>query len=313
MGSKHHHDREARLWDEFEGSEAGSKAEALLHLGVFYFKHEDLERAAVLLEEAIALFVQYTATTSDQDLLVALSCLGSTYEGLDRYQDAADKFLQARELALVLKDKTVSLMTHNHARMLFELGHFDLAAAMHAEVLTFYPPGTDTYEIGVDLANIALCNMRLGNTETAIDLYQQAQAQFIKCDKPNFAARCDQELVSLYVGSSQPESALSAAKRLLAFADFSGDDEMKQDANRQMAKALTELSHIDLAQEHLMTARNLLLGASQPDWAAVVEVDQLMASNFEQLGDATNANLIRERLQNITYYINSEDKDLSKQ
>lgn len=145
--------------------------------------------------------------------------------------------------------------------------------------------------------NIGMCYGKLCEDIQAVLMFTEAREHFVKHKNARWVAMCDEDISTHLSHLGQYEDAQVHAFRALNFAELMDVAERRYFSNIAMAEALEGLGEYQAAQSHYQVARELITSDNNPDWEALIQIDEAIANTFDAMDQAEMATEIRARLE----------------
>ena len=222
------------------------------------------------------------------------------FENINRLEDAAQTHEEIAKLKFLDSDAEGQAEELRSAgRAWYKIDQWQKCLDSHKAAREIIDPSITTQTMGVDLLNIGMAQIKLGNYAEALENCLRARALCKEAKNPEFVGWCDNYLALTYIALSNGPEARFYAQHYFNYSKVTEDLGREAYACYRLGAALFLCGEYQDAEKNFNRSLELLNLEDYKDWEDIVGVNKCLAETLFALNRAAEAQARLERIKTI--------------
>lgn len=293
--------QEQELWDRISMTEGTERAEVLDELSHIAFKRENFVECIHLLDTSIEIYFKLGGADNYlRELMHLYHGKAYCFENINRLEDAAQTHEEIAKLKFLDSDAEGQAEELRSAgRAWYKIDQWQKCLDSHKAAREIIDPSITTQTMGVDLLNIGMAQIKLGNYAEALENCLRARALCKEAKNPEFVGWCDNYLALTYIALSNGPEARFYAQHYFNYSKVTEDLGREAYACYRLGAALFLCGEYQDAEKNFNRSLELLNLEDYKDWEDIVGVNKCLAETLFALNRAAEAQARLERIKTI--------------
>ena len=293
--------QEQELWDRISMTEGTERAEVLDELSHIAFKRENFVECIHLLDTSIEIYFKLGGADNYlRELMHLYHGKAYCFENINRLEDAAQTHEEIAKLKFLDNDAEGQAEELRSAgRAWYKIDQWQKCLESHMAAREIIDPSITTQTMGVDLLNIGMAQIKLGNYTEALENCLSARVLCKEAKNPEFVGWCDNYLALTYIALSNGPEARFYAQHYFNYSKVTEDHGREAYACYRLGAALFLCGEYPEAEKNFNRSLELLNLEIDKDWEDIVGVNKCLAETLFALNRAEEAQARLERIKTI--------------
>jgi tetratricopeptide (TPR) repeat protein len=293
--------QEQELWDRISMTEGTERAEVLDELSHIAFKRENFVECIHLLDTSIEIYFKLGGADNYlRELMHLYHGKAYCFENINRLEDAAQTHEEIAKFKFLDSDAEGQAEELRSAgRAWYKIDQWQKCLESHKAAREIIDPSITTLTIGVDLLNIGMAQIKLGNFTEALENCLSARARCKEAKNPEFVGWCDNYLALAYIALSNGSEARFYAQHYFNYSKVTEDLGREAYACYRLGAALFLCGEYEDAEKNFNRSLELLNLEIDKDWEDIVAVNKCLAETLFALNREEEATTRLERIKTI--------------
>jgi len=293
--------QEQELWDRISMTEGTERAEVLDELSHIAFKRENFVECIHLLDTSIEIYFKLGGADNYlRELMHLYHGKAYCFENINRLEDAAQTHEEIAKLKFLDNDAEGQAEELRAAgRAFYKVEQWQKCLESHTAAREIIDPSITTQTMGVDLLNIGMAQIKLGNYTEALENCLSARALCKEAKNPEFVGWCDNYLALAYIALSNGPEARFYAQHYFNYSKVTEDLGREAYACYRLGAALFLCGGYEEAEKNFNRSLELLNLELDKDWEDIVAVNKCLAETLIALDRIEEATTRLERIKTI--------------
>ena len=293
--------QEQELWDRISMTEGTERAEVLDELSHIAFKRENFVECIHLLDTSIEIYFKLGGADNYlRELMHLYHGKAYCFENINRLEDAAQTHEEIAKLKFLDSDAEGQAEELRSAgRAWYKIDQWQKCLESHMAAREIIDPSITTLTMGVDLLNIGMVRIKLGNYTEALENCLSARALCKEAKNPEFVGWCDNYLALTYIALRNGPEARFYAQHYFNYSKVTEDLGREAYACYRLGAALFLCGEYEDAEKNFNRSLELLNLELDKDWEDIVAVNKCLAETLIALDRIEEATTRLERIKTI--------------
>ena len=282
-------------------TEGTERAEVLDELSHIAFKRENFVECIHLLDTSIEIYFKLGGADNYlRELMHLYHGKAYCFENINRLEDAAQTHEEIAKLKFLDSDAEGQAEELRSAgRAWYKIDQWQKCLESHMAAREIIDPSITTLTMGVDLLNIGMAQIKLGNYTEALENCISARALCKEAKNPEFVGWCDNYLALAYIALSNGPEARFYAQHYFNYSKVTEDLGREAYACYRLGAALFLCGEYEDAEKNFNRSLELLNLEIDKDWEDIVGVNKCLAETLFALNRDEEAQARLERIKTI--------------